>query len=680
MPWLNDALGKVREQSSSLVATAKEQVKQRILGSDGDEQLEAQARAAAAGGAVDQLCQAWCRQLGTASLSSDVGLAKDVFWQSLLRCHAAEELLKSVGQQTGSQPAVPDSRSLRLLVARVLPDDHAALGQELVTLLSGERGDLSTEQHSNFAAKLLSAGKVDWRTEADFAQRSELNRMAEQRTKELQQLGSAPNDLERCTRRVRASAELLGLCDALHQALLEAQSQITASAQERSQKLQSILHDIEVYASSFSQGEGVGQRQQRLQQELREAHDALAKDLAVVDEKRASSDAQIESLETKKLQLRQQLHNVDEKLHAAREGQRNWLAQKDGHRRAVEDVEATFRKNLKEIEEQGLAARKERAAAEKVKEAAAETEVLAVRALSGASDDLSSKAVQFDSHLLNVLLEHLGHEERRIQLLDHESNRCAEIMKKHQAEIDLMSVMDRPLNSVLDAAEHRHLCQTSLAAEAALKACAAFARDFGPFLSKQPEAQARLRKLEADHAEVIRKLAPCRALPGVSSAQSPQQQQAPPQLPQQPPQQQPQQQQQKQQLPARNPQQPPQLQQQTPQQPQPQQPPPDPRPKPTSQSPHRQPQEAAQQAQKEPPAQRSQEEQLHQDQSDEQLAAAQSQESQLSGQGEQQPRHAQPQEHKSPSELGEEQRPPVADTISRTAAPESVEGDTGPTL
>ncbi|CAE7776402.1 CAS1 [Symbiodinium sp. CCMP2456] len=664
MPWLNDALGKVREQSSSLVATAKEQVKQRILGSDGDEQLEAQARAAAGGavGAVDQLCQAWCRQLGTASLSSDVGLARDVFWQSLLRCHAAEELLKSVGQQTGSQQTgVPDSRSVRLLVARVLPDDHAALGQELVTLLSGERGDLSTEQHSNFAAKLLSAGKVDWRTEADFAQRSELNRMAEQRTKELQQLGSAPSDLDRSTRRVRASAELLGLCDAIHQSLLEAQSQVAASAQERSQQLQSILHDIEVYASSFSQGEGVGQRQQRLQQELREAHDSLAKDLAVVDEKRASSDAQIESLETKKLQLRQQLHAVDEKLHAAREGQRSWLAQKDRHRRAVEDVEATFRKNLKEIEEQGLAARKERAAAEKVKEAAAETEVLAVRALSGASEDLSSKAAQFDSHLLNVLLEHLGLEERRIQLLDHESNRCAEIMKKHQAEIDLMSVMDRPLNSVLDAAEHRHLCQTSLAAEAALKACAAFARDFGPFLSKQPEAPARLRKLEADHAEVIRKLAPCRALPGVSSAQSPQQQ-APLQLPQQSPKQ---------------------LPQQPPQQPQPQQPPPDPRPKPASQSPHRQQQEAAQPAQKEPPAQRSQQEQLHQDQSDEQPAAAQPQESQISGQGEQLPaRHAQPlQENKSPSELGAEQPPPAADTIGgtvRTAAPESVEGDTGP--
>ena len=27
-------------------------------------------------------------------------------------------------------------------------------------LYEGERGDLSTEQHSNFAAKLLSAGKV----------------------------------------------------------------------------------------------------------------------------------------------------------------------------------------------------------------------------------------------------------------------------------------------------------------------------------------------------------------------------------------------------------------------------------------------------------------------------------------------------------------------------------------
>ena len=36
------------------------------------------------------------------------------------------------------------------------------------------------------------------------------------------------------------------------------------------------------------------------------------------------------------------------------------------HATKVEDVEATFRRNLQEAEDQGLAARKERAAAEKV--------------------------------------------------------------------------------------------------------------------------------------------------------------------------------------------------------------------------------------------------------------------------------------------------------------------------
>ena len=79
----------------------------------------------------------------------------------------------------------------------------------------------------------------------------------------------------------------------------------------------------------------MGHRQSRLQQELREAHDALAKELSVVDEKRNAADASIESSETRKLQLRQQLHAIDEKLHAAREGQRNWLSEKDRRRRAV---------------------------------------------------------------------------------------------------------------------------------------------------------------------------------------------------------------------------------------------------------------------------------------------------------------------------------------------------------
>ncbi|CAE7205618.1 CAS1 [Symbiodinium natans] len=262
---------------------------------------------------------------------------------------------------------------------------------------------------------------------------------------------------------------------------------------------------------------GVGQRQRGLQQELRDAQEALAKDLGAVDSQRDAADTSIESLETKKLQLRQQLHTIDEKLHAAREGQRNYLAEKDRRRRALEEVEATFRKNLSEVEELGLAARKERAAAEKVKQAAAETEVLAVRALSAAAEDLSAKAAQFDSHLLNVLLEHVGHEEKRIQLLHDESDLCTSIIAKHKAEIDLLTVMDRPLSSVLDAAEHKHLCETSSAAEAALKACAGFARDFGPFLSKHPAAHGRLQKLEADHAEVIRKLAACRQLLGVST-------------------------------------------------------------------------------------------------------------------------------------------------------------------
>ena len=155
-----------------------------------------------------------------------------------------------------------------------------------------------------------------------------------------------------------------------------------------------------------------------------------------------------------------------------------------------------------------------------MKEAAAETESLAVGALSAAAAELSSKAAQFDGHLLNVLLEHLEHEERRVQLLHQESDQCTNIITKHKAELDLLRVMDRPLNSVLDAAEHKHLCQTSSSADAALAACAGFARDFGPFLSKNDAAQARLQKLEADHAEVIRKLKLCRELLGLGSART----------------------------------------------------------------------------------------------------------------------------------------------------------------
>ena len=102
-----------------------------------------------------------------------------------------------------------------------------------------------------------------------------------------------------------------------------------------------------------------------MQQGLQQLTESLSKDLSAIDEQREAADSAIECMEAKKLQLRQQLHGLDEKLHAAREAQRSWLAERDGRRRAVADVENQFRQRLQEADERGLAARKERAAAEK---------------------------------------------------------------------------------------------------------------------------------------------------------------------------------------------------------------------------------------------------------------------------------------------------------------------------
>ena len=92
MSWLRESIGKVRElgaelpspifaassprQGTSLVTAAK-QVKDRLVSERGDAQLEAQALAAVEAGpkGVEQLCQAWCRQLNTAASVANV--AKD---------------------------------------------------------------------------------------------------------------------------------------------------------------------------------------------------------------------------------------------------------------------------------------------------------------------------------------------------------------------------------------------------------------------------------------------------------------------------------------------------------------------------------------------------------------------------------------------------------------------------
>lgn len=163
--WISDTVGKVREQGSSLVAAAQ-QVKHRLTSEQSDAQLEAQALAAVAAGpnAVEQLCQSWSRQLNTAAnVSGSAGISKDHFWQALLRSRAVQLLLQGQHAQYAQhvgQGTSYDGTALRLLVSRVLPDDHAALGQELVTIITGERGDLASEEHTNFAAELIANSKV----------------------------------------------------------------------------------------------------------------------------------------------------------------------------------------------------------------------------------------------------------------------------------------------------------------------------------------------------------------------------------------------------------------------------------------------------------------------------------------------------------------------------------------
>ena len=104
-----------------------------------------------------------------------------------------------------------------------------------------------------------------------------------------------------------------------------------------------------------------------MQDKLRECHDALSAELAKIDKQRESSDRQIESLENKKLMIRQKLQSLDDKLHSAREVQRSCFEQRDTCRKAVADVEGQFRSQLREVEEEGLQARKEHDAAKKAR-------------------------------------------------------------------------------------------------------------------------------------------------------------------------------------------------------------------------------------------------------------------------------------------------------------------------
>jgi len=557
MSWLSDTLGKVREQGSSLVTAAK-QVKHRLTSEQGDAQLESQALAAVAAGpnAVEQLCQAWSRQLNTAaSVSGGDGISKDHFWQALLRSRAVESLLE--GQhaqyaQHAGQSGQFDGTALRLLVSRVLPDDHAALGQELVTIITGERGDLASDEHTNFAAELISSSKVDSRSEALFAESLELRKSREKLVQELQKLSSGGESLDRPARRVEVSSELLGNFEASNQGLEEAGRHCIATSEARQQKITKLLGDIEAYAMSLEGSEGVGQTQNALQDKLRECHNALSAELAKIDKQRESSDRQIESLENKKLMIRQKLQSLDDKLHSAREVQRSCFEQRDLCRKAVADVEGQFRSQLREVEEEGLQARKEHDAAKKVRSAAVEAESLSSQALKAAADELEMKALQFDDHLLTVLMDHLEQEEQRIHQLAREAQHCQQVVQKHKAEIQMLNVMDRPANSVLDSQEHKRLRQTAAAVDVALRACATFVRDFGPFLDKDAEATARVRTLESHHGQVLQKLAPCREFlgsdlpfpgqprtstptpPGQSPQQSPQQ--SPKQSPQQSPQ------------------------------------------------------------------------------------------------------------------------------------------------
>eukprot|EP00913_Durusdinium_trenchii_P002044 g1888.t1 len=133
MSWLTDTIGKVREQGSSLVSAAK-QVRSRLSSEHGDADAHLESKvlsAVAAGpGAAEQL------QLNTAASVSG-SIANDAFWQTLLRSRAAELMLQGHSAHHASPASPYDGSALRLLIARVLPDDHAALGQEMVTLITG---------------------------------------------------------------------------------------------------------------------------------------------------------------------------------------------------------------------------------------------------------------------------------------------------------------------------------------------------------------------------------------------------------------------------------------------------------------------------------------------------------------------------------------------------------------
>ena len=205
---------------------------------------------------------------------------------------------------------------------------------------------------------------------------------------------------------------------------------------------------------------------------------------------------------------------MDEALHGARQAQLAALAKGDELRAAVAQVEAAWRPRVAEAEAEATAAQREWAVTGRAKKLAVEVEAKAMEALEGMRMELVEKAEQFDVHLVQVLMEHVGQEERRIEQLGREAEVCVRILEKHKNEIQMLNVMDRPASSVLDSMEHKRLQEVATAAELALKACASFVRDFGPFLDTA-EAQERLRKLESEHAQVLRKLAPCRDFLGV---------------------------------------------------------------------------------------------------------------------------------------------------------------------
>lgn len=240
----------------------------------------------------------------------------------------------------------------------------------------------------------------------------------------------------------------------------------------------------------------------------------LASDLSRIDSETKAVEQRIETLEARKLQLRQRLRAVDDELHGAREAQRGALARGDELRGALAQVEGRWRDRVAEAGAEAEAAGRELAVAGRAQRLAVEAEAAALGALEAMRAELLGKAEQFDVHLVQVLMDHVTQEEKRIEQLGQEAEVCVRILEKHKTEIQMLNVMDRPASSVLDSMEHKRLQEVATAAEVALKACASFVRDFGPFLDNA-EAQGRLRKLESDHAQVLRKLAPCRDFLGV---------------------------------------------------------------------------------------------------------------------------------------------------------------------